>query len=117
MKSVAWSMITIGIFIGVWQLGARLSTDAIGMGVGLVFGVLAGVPAALMIMLAGGTNRMGESADDAYYRGYQAGQQDLRGLMFNEPPPRGRLPAPTITVKPMHVHPSQAPRRLEGGQR
>lgn len=44
-----------------WQIGARLSTDAVGMGVGLIFGVLAGVPAMLLILA---TDRRGRGVRD-----------------------------------------------------
>jgi len=35
-----------------WQIGERLSSDAISMGLGVFFGVLAGVPTALLVMAA-----------------------------------------------------------------
>lgn len=42
------------VFIGAgaWYLGSRLSSDAIGMALGVMFGVLAGLPAALLVMAA-----------------------------------------------------------------
>ena len=42
----------VGGLVGFWQLGARLSPDALGMMVGLCFGALAGVPAALLTAYA-----------------------------------------------------------------
>jgi hypothetical protein len=46
----------------VWWIGTRLSADAIGLAVGVVFGVLAGVPTALLVMA---TSRHGDRlADD-----------------------------------------------------
>lgn len=36
-----------------WLLASRLSADALGMGVGLMFGVLAGVPTALLVLASG----------------------------------------------------------------
>lgn len=42
----------VGGLVGFWQLGARLSPDALGMMVGLCFGALAGVPAALLTVYA-----------------------------------------------------------------
>ncbi len=42
------------IFVGFagWQLGGRLSSDAIGMALGVLFGVTAGIPASLMMLAA-----------------------------------------------------------------
>ena len=42
------------IFIGVlaWKVGERLSHDALTMALGMLFGVMAGVPAALMVIAA-----------------------------------------------------------------
>lgn len=35
-----------------WQVGDKLSPDALGMAVGLVFGVMATIPAALLVLAA-----------------------------------------------------------------
>ena len=42
------------IFIGVvgWRVGERLSPDALSMALGILFGVMAGIPAALMVLAA-----------------------------------------------------------------
>ncbi len=37
----------------VWQIGSRLSSDAIGMGVGVLFGIMAGLPTALLVLATG----------------------------------------------------------------
>jgi hypothetical protein len=39
-------------FVGIWHLGEKLSPDALGMMVGLLFGMLAGIPAALLTLYA-----------------------------------------------------------------
>jgi hypothetical protein len=46
--------ITVLVLGGVaaWRIGETLSSDAISMGLGIFFGMLAGVPAALMVMAA-----------------------------------------------------------------
>lgn len=50
------AIIAIGglCFMGVagWQLGGRLSSDAIGMALGVLFGIMAGIPASLMVLAA-----------------------------------------------------------------
>lgn len=43
-----------------WQIGESLSSDAISMGLGIFFGMLAGLPAALLVMAA---SRRNEYAD------------------------------------------------------
>jgi len=47
-------LVAILIFVGFtgWQAGGALSADAMGMAVGIVFGVLASLPAALLILAA-----------------------------------------------------------------
>lgn len=42
--------VLVGLGVAVWRIGGLLSSDAIGMAVGMVFGVLAGVPAALLVL-------------------------------------------------------------------
>ncbi|RIK53859.1 MAG: hypothetical protein DCC57_07720 [Chloroflexi bacterium] len=43
------------VFVGVagWRIGGSLSPDALSMAVGVLFGVMAGVPAALLVMASG----------------------------------------------------------------
>jgi len=55
MKTVMILGPLAGAFVGVfaWQIGSRLSTDAVGMAVGLIFGVFAGIPAALLVAASG----------------------------------------------------------------
>ena len=36
----------------VWLLGSRLSSDALGMAVGMTFGMLAGIPTALLVLVS-----------------------------------------------------------------
>ncbi len=52
MKQLA--ILTLLLITGLlaWLFGSRLSADALGMAVGLIFGVLAGVPAALLVLAA-----------------------------------------------------------------
>ena len=49
MKALAWVVVVAGL-VGVWQLGGKLSPDALGMLTGLIFGSLAGIPAALLVL-------------------------------------------------------------------
>lgn len=43
------------VFVGVaaWRIAGTLSADALGMAVGVLFGVIAGLPAALLVMASG----------------------------------------------------------------
>ena len=49
------------VFVGTagWRIGGRLSVDALGMAVGIVFGVLASIPAALLVLAASRGRRDG----------------------------------------------------------
>jgi hypothetical protein len=62
-------MIGLGglIFIGVvaWRIDSRLSADAIGMALGVLFGVLAGLPVALLV-LAANRRRDRREEEEAY---------------------------------------------------
>ncbi|HRJ43732.1 MAG TPA: hypothetical protein PL105_17730, partial [Caldilineaceae bacterium] len=52
MKRLA--IVGLLIFVGFagWRVGGALSTDAMGMAVGIVFGVLASLPVALLMLAA-----------------------------------------------------------------
>lgn len=43
------------VFVGVagWRIGGSLSPDALSMAVGVLFGVMAGIPAALLVLASG----------------------------------------------------------------
>lgn len=77
MKTViaTGGLLLVGVLA--WQIGGRLSTDAVGMGVGLVFGALAGFPAALLVFAASG-RRTDDGA--AYDAGYSAGVRDTTNM-------------------------------------
>ena len=47
-----------------WRIGSLLSSDAIGMAVGMTLGVLAGVPTAALVLLA----RRRDEEDDEHWR-------------------------------------------------
>jgi hypothetical protein len=47
-----------------WRLGTSLSSDALGMAVGVVFGVLAGIPTALLVMASERRRRPYDDDDD-----------------------------------------------------
>lgn len=71
------------IFVGAlgWRVGSSMSTDAMGIAVGVVFGVLASIPAALLMLVAGRRNERrqewgGGEGDGQRGRG---GQQQPRG--------------------------------------
>lgn len=89
-----------------YAVGQRLSADAIGMAVGVVFGVLAGVPAALLVLSSGRRRQEQEDEDEddievSYddRRGRQA--RDRYGALPPQapvivfaPPPSAQMPAP-----------------------
>ena len=52
MKSILG--IALLIFVGAvgWQIGGQLSPDALGMAVGILFGIMAGIPTALLMLAA-----------------------------------------------------------------
>lgn len=51
MRAIAWAALLLGS-VGVWQVGGRLSADALAMMVGLIFGGLVAVPVALLTIYA-----------------------------------------------------------------
>lgn len=56
------ALVVIGV--ATWRVGMMLSSDAIGMAVGMVFGALAGIPAALLVLA---TSRRSEPDDEERY--------------------------------------------------
>ena len=48
MKRTIATGILVIVGVLAWQIGSKLSADAIGMGVGVLFGVMAGIPTATL---------------------------------------------------------------------
>ena len=59
-------VVTVVVVVGVfaWSIANRLSADAIGMALGLGFGVLAGIPAALLVLVASRRRAPWEEEDE-----------------------------------------------------
>lgn len=72
-----WFGLAVIVFVGTagWRVGDILSPDALSMAIGVLFGVLAGIPAALLVM-AGSRRRHEEN-------GRTQVQRDLQGQMGN----------------------------------
>jgi hypothetical protein len=68
-----WIGLALLVFVGTagWRIGESLSSDALSMAVGVLFGVMAGVPTALLVM-AGNRRR---SSDDRAAEHNQRQQQ------------------------------------------
>jgi hypothetical protein len=88
------------IFVGIaaWRIAGQLSADALGMAVGVLFGVMAGVPTALMVMAS--SRRRAAEEEEATPR---RRQQQPQG-MPQQPPyyggygPGGYAPQPPVIV-------------------
>jgi hypothetical protein len=103
MKQLAVVTILVVGSILAWIFGSRLSADAVGMAVGLLFGVLAGIPTALLVLASGRRRRSDVEEEDeeegAYERGgYGAGgygrQRALPQQPYGYQPPVIVLAAP-----------------------
>lgn len=79
-------MLALLVILGImtWRLGSSLSSDALGMAVGVVFGVLAGIPAALLVLATNSRRR--EREDEERYERYQQ-RQDRQLPAYPYQPP------------------------------
>ena len=65
MKRLAMVVLLVILVWMTWRLGTSLSSDALGMAVGVVFGVLAGVPTALLVLASSRRQAQRDDDDDA----------------------------------------------------
>ncbi len=67
-------LVILLVFVGVaaWRIGGRLSSDALSMAIGLLLGVMAGIPAALLMLAS---NRRREEGNEDPARGTPGGRQ------------------------------------------
>ncbi len=118
MKKVILLVLLVVLGAFAWRIGERLSPDALGMGIGVLLGVMAGVPAALLLLAS--NRRRGDQDEVPSHagrtaQGYpyppQAPVIVLTGAGMAAPPqqagpgypdPRRALPAPhTMDAQPM----------------
>lgn len=66
MKRLLLMIIFVFVGIAAWRIGDSLSSDAVGLAVGVVFGVMAGLPTALLVLA--GNRRRGEDREERHAR-------------------------------------------------
>jgi hypothetical protein len=104
MKQLA--VVTVLIFGGIlaWLFGSRLSADALGMAVGLLFGVLAGIPTALLVLASNRRRRPdddeGEEEEMQGPYGYGGGYGGGRGRQQMLGQPYGYQPPVVVVTAP-----------------
>lgn len=119
MKRLVLLVAVVMAAILIWRVGSRLSPDAVGLATGVVFGVLAGLPTAILILASNRNRRGGESSrrqdvDGAYpYGGYP--QQPPVIVLAGAPAPQQPDPyaagtTPNRTVRSLPA-PEDEPRR------
>jgi hypothetical protein len=68
-------LLAIAIFLAIvfWFIGNSFSPDALAMAVGILFGMSAGIPAALLVLVSGRDNQTNGARPGAWDEGYRAG--------------------------------------------
>lgn len=102
MKRAIILLLCVFVATLAWRIGGRLSPDALGMGIGVVFGVLASVPAALLVLAA---TRRSDDGEDEYYEPTPRRRRQPQAL-----PPDGQPPQIIVVAPPV------MPMQQAGGQ-
>ena len=115
-------LVMLGVFA--WRLGESLSSDALGMAVGMVFGILAGIPAALLVLAT--SNRRRQEEEDARAERYDrySQRQDRQLPAYPYQPPvivvagggQAQQPAPPPLGPAPYYVPSQGAAWGDGGR-
>lgn len=106
MKKLLVLLLIIFVAAAGWSVGSRLSSDALGMSVGILLGVLAGLPVALLVLAAGRGGRRDEEPD--YPTEYAGGRGNPYGGYGQSQPPVIILAGPGMA-------PQQPPGYPQGG--
>lgn len=85
MKQLALLTLLIVVGLLAWLFGSRLSADALGMAVGLVFGVFAGVPTALLVLAANRRRPVDDADDDDEGDSPYGRRQAMHALPYQPP--------------------------------
>ncbi len=79
MKQFVAIALLVFVGAGAWYVGSRLSSDAIGMALGVMFGVVAALPAALLVLASQRRARVDEETASA-------ARDRTSGYTFSGPP-------------------------------
>src|SRR4051794_16230253 len=84
-----WIGLALLIFVGAagWRIGGSLSSDALSMAVGVLFGVVAGVPTALLLM-AGSRRHSNEVRSDEMRHRQQSQVMRMQGQQVGQAYPQ-----------------------------
>jgi hypothetical protein len=100
MKRYLGLVLLVFVATAGWRIGGSLSADALSMAVGVLFGVMAGIPTALLVMASGrrepaSSPESGRRRGDAYpMHGYP--------MLGGYPPPQ---PPVIVVAGPQHTQP------------
>jgi hypothetical protein len=115
-----WIGLALLVFIGAagWRIGGALSPDALSMAVGLLFGILAGVPTALLVMAGSRRRNSEERAEESRVRQQQGSPMNGWSMPYPQQPPiivvagpQGMGGAPQLPQHNAGWHPQEPPAR------
>jgi hypothetical protein len=97
-RSILLVVVVLLLVVG-WRISTRLSADAIGLATGVVFGVLAGLPAAVLVLAS---NRRKQDETDRALTNQRHGQYPYGGyphqppviVLTNQAPPAPAMDQP-----------------------
>ena len=88
MKKIGLLLLVAFVGAAGWSIGSQLSSDALGMSVGILLGVLAGLPVALLVIAAGRRSSHYEAEPDPRYYPQQQPQAPVIMLMGGQGQPQ-----------------------------
>jgi len=103
MKKLIALLLIIFVAAAGWNIGSRLSSDALGMSVGILLGVMAGLPVALLVLAAGRGGRRDEEPD--YGPDYPMQRGNPYGGYGQPQPPVIILAGPGMAQQPPQGYP------------
>lgn len=92
MKAFAGVALLLFVIVAGWRIGSSLDSDALGMAIGMFFGILAGVPTALLMLLAGRRKERHEAERSAQYGSTQYGSAS------GQPPNQAPYAQPPVII-------------------
>lgn len=103
MRSLIVVLVVLVVGVIAWSVVNRLSPDAIGMALGMGFGILAGIPASLLVFVASRQRAPWEEEDeDCAYPRVERQSEPVVLVFENYPPPAPSLETYRDEVTPYY---------------
>lgn len=109
MKAYLGLALLVFVIVAGWRIGNSLDSDALGMAIGMFFGILAGIPTAILMLLSSRRQERKQNQQSSHGQPMQNGQPMQHGQPMQNPTPYPQQPLIIVTGGQPSGQPNNVP--------